>query len=116
MLSIDRRLIKNFDWITFSIIILITLIGIMTIYSATRPLTEGVNSRFYIKQALWLLFGVLALFMIVSFDYVWLSRFSLYLYLVGIISLITVFILGRVGMGAQMGKYRPHFFSTLRIL
>lgn len=101
MLRIDRRLIKNFDWITFSVVIIIALIGIMTIYSATRPLTEGVNSRFYIKQALWLLFGVIALFMIVSFDYIWLSRFSLHLYFVGIISLITVFILGKVGMGAQ---------------
>ncbi len=101
MLRIDRRLIKNFDWITFSVVIIIVLIGIMTIYSATRPLIEGEYSRFYIKQALWLILGVLALFMMVSFDYIWLSRFSLHLFVMGIILLITVFILGKVGMGAQ---------------
>ena len=37
MLKIDRRLIKNLDWVTFSIIIFLSLIGIITIYSATRP-------------------------------------------------------------------------------
>jgi rod shape determining protein RodA len=102
MLRIDRRLIKNFDWITFSVVVIISLIGIMTIYSATRPLVEGMNSPFfYMKQALWLLLGVLALFIMVSFDYIWLSRFSPYLYVVGIILLITVFITGKVGLGAQ---------------
>lgn len=101
MLRIDRRLIKNFDWITFSIVIIIALIGIMTIYSATRPLIEGENSQFYLKQSLWLFIGVIALLMLVSFDYVWLSRVSFFLYTVGIALLITVFIVGKIGMGAQ---------------
>lgn len=101
MLRIDRRLIKNFDWITFSIVIIIALIGIMTIYSATRPLIEGENSQFYLKQSLWLFIGVIALFMMVSFDYVWLSRVSFLLYAVGIALLLIVFIVGKVGMGAQ---------------
>jgi rod shape determining protein RodA len=101
MLRIDRRLIKNFDWVTFSIVIIIALIGIMTIYSATRPLVGEETSRFYIRQALWLVISVLALFFMVSFDYTWLSRISLYLYLGGLFSLIAVFILGKVGMGAQ---------------
>ena len=101
MLRIDRRLIKNFDWITFSVVIIIALIGIMTIYSATRPLAEGENSQFYLKQSLWLIIGVIALFMMVSFDYIWLSRASFLLYTAGIALLIIVFILGKVGMGAQ---------------
>ncbi len=101
MLNIDRRLIKNFDWVMFSISILIALIGIMTIYSATRPLVAEEHSVFYIKQASWLMLGIIALFLIVSFDYVWLSRFSLHLYILGIILLITVLIIGKTGMGAQ---------------
>lgn len=101
MLSIDRRLIKNFDWLTFSVVIFIILIGIMTIYSATRPVIEEDSHRFYIKQAIWLIIGVTGLFLMVSFDYIWLSRFSVCLYLIGIISLIAVFIFGRTGMGAQ---------------
>lgn len=101
MLRIDSRLIKNFDWVILSIVLVIVLIGIMTIYSATRPLGEGEHPRFYIKQAVWLLLGIIALLLMVCFDYVWLSRFSLYLYILGIFLLITVFIFGKMGMGAQ---------------
>src|SRR4030043_2329343 len=101
MLRIDRRFIKNFDWVTLSIAILIALIGIVTIYSATRPLAAEEHSGFYIKQALWLIFGIIALFLIVSFDYVWLNRFSIHLYIIGIILLLGVFVIGKTGMGAQ---------------
>jgi rod shape determining protein RodA len=101
MISIDRRLIRNFDWVLFSVIVIISLIGIMTIYSATRPVVEEEHLIFYIKQSMWLVLGIVALFLIVSFDYIWLSRFSLFLYIGGVILLIAVFFLGRTGMGAQ---------------
>jgi len=101
MLNIDRRFIKNFDWITLSIAVFISLVGIMTIYSATRPLGAEEQAGFYTKQIYWLILGIAALFLIVSFDYVWLSRFSLPLYSVGIVFLMIVFITGRTGMGAQ---------------
>jgi rod shape determining protein RodA len=101
MLRVDRRLIKNFDWITLSVVILISLIGIMTIYSATRPIGQEGHPNLYIKQAVWLLIGISALFFVTAFDYVWLSRYSLVLYATGVILLIAVFILGRTGMGAQ---------------
>jgi len=101
MFHIDRRIIQNFDWITFSVTILITLIGIMTIYSATRPVLTEEHSSFYLKQATWLMLGIVALFLTVSFDYVWLSRFSMPFYIAGIVLLLIVFIIGKTGMGAQ---------------
>lgn len=102
MFRIDRRLINNFDWITLAVTILISLIGIMTIYSATRsPVGEEHAVLFHVKQTSWLVLGIVTLFLIVSFDYIWLSRFSLSFYITGIILLIAVFIIGRTGMGAQ---------------
>lgn len=101
MLRIDRRTIESFDWVTLLIVIVIAVIGIVTIFSATRPLTEGEHSPFYIKQGTWLILGVIALLFIVSFDYVWLSRFCLPLYILGILILIAVYIAGKIGMGAQ---------------
>ena len=101
MFNIDRRLIKNFDWITLSVVIIIIFIGIMTIYSTTRPIVDGENSRFYVRQAIWLMIGITGLFLMVSFDYVWLSRLSTFLYIAGIASLIAVFIFGKAGLGAQ---------------
>jgi len=101
MLRIDRRLIKNFDWITLALILLIALIGVMTIYSATRPLGEGGQPRFYIKQILCLIIGIIALLGVISFDYVWLGRFSLFLYITGVILLVAVLLFGKTGLGAQ---------------
>ncbi len=101
-MKIDRRLIRNFDWITFSLVILISLTGIMTIYSATRPpLAGGEMPSFYVKQLYWLLVSVFLLVTIVSFDYLWLKRFSSLLYGLGIFLLLLVLLLGRTGMGAQ---------------
>src|SRR4030043_932699 len=111
MFNIDRRLIKNFDWMTLSVVIIIIFIGIMTIYSTTRPIVDGENSRFYVRQAIWLMIGITGLFLMVSFDYVWLSRLSIFLYIAGIASLIAVFIFGKAGLGAQRWiNLGPSFF------
>lgn len=101
MFRIDRRLIQNFDWVTFTVTLLIVFVGIMTIYSATRPLSEEEYSGFYIRQIIWLIISVIAMFFIVSFDYIWLGRFSIPLYVIGIILLLIVFIMGKIGMGAK---------------
>lgn len=101
-MKIDRRLINNFDWITLSLVILLSIAGIMTIYSATRsPLPGGEMPSFYIKQFYWLFVSIIALIGMVSFDYIWLKRFSYVLYGIGIVLLLLVLFLGRTGMGAQ---------------
>jgi rod shape determining protein RodA len=101
MFRIDRRLIKNFDWITIAVVILISVIGILTIYSATRPISDEGHPGFYLKQIIWLILGLIALIFFISFDYIWLNRFSLFFYIIGITLLLAVFIFGKIGMGAQ---------------
>jgi len=102
MLKIDRRLIKNLDWVTFSIIIFLSLIGIITIYSATRPpMGIGDYPDFYLKQILWLTISIVCMFAVVFFDYIWLYRASLVLYGIGLILLVVVLFAGRSSMGAQ---------------
>ena len=85
----------------FSVSILISLIGIMTIYSATRPIGAEAHPGFFMKQVYWLVLGIITLFLVVSIDYFWLSRYALYLYILGIIFLLSVFIFGKTGLGAQ---------------
>ena len=100
-MQINRRLIKNFDWGTFFIVVLLSIIGIMTIYSATRPLLPHEQPNYHMKQICWLLIGITALFFIVSFDYIWLSRFAYPVYAIGIVLLLIVLFAGKTGMGAQ---------------
>lgn len=102
MLKIDRRLIENFDWITFITILLICLIGILTIYSATRPpLDEGERPPFFIKQTIWLFVAVIAMLIFISFDYNRLKNFWPLLYIFGIILLVLVLFVGKSSMGAK---------------
>ncbi|MGD0886415.1 MAG: rod shape-determining protein RodA [Thermodesulfovibrionales bacterium] len=100
-MKIDRRLINNFDWITFTLVTMLSLIGIATIFSATRSPISGEMPTYYIKQFYWLLFSLFALVAFVSFDYIWLSRFSRMLYVFGLFMLALVFLHGKTGMGAQ---------------
>ena len=84
-----------------SVSIVISLIGIMTIYSAARPIAAEVHPGFYIKQVYWLMLGIITLFLVVSINYIWLSRYALHLYIMGIIFLLSVFIFGKTGLGAK---------------
>lgn len=101
MFKINRRLIQNFDWLIFSTVIAISIIGVLTIFSATRQPLETTQSSFFIKQMIWLVIGLLGMILFISFDYIWLSRLSVPLYISGLILLIIVLISGETGMGAQ---------------
>lgn len=102
MLKIDRRLITYFDWITFAVVLFICIIGILTIYSATRPpLDEGEHPPFYVKQLIWLIIAVVFLFIFVTFDYTKLKNFWLIFYITGVLLLIIVLFTGKTAMGAK---------------
>ncbi len=101
MLKIDRRLLSNMDWLMAGTVILLSLAGITTIFSATRPIFGGTQPDYYVKQIYWLLISMGALTIIVSINYTWFHRVAYQLYGGGIALLVIVLILGRVGMGAQ---------------
>lgn len=102
MLKIDRRLISSFDWITLGVVIFICIIGILTIYSATRPpLDEGEQPPFYVKQLIWLIIATVALCVFTTFDYIKLKNFWLLFYITGILLLIVVLFTGKTAMGAK---------------
>ncbi|GAB4390545.1 MAG: rod shape-determining protein RodA [Thermodesulfovibrionales bacterium] len=100
-MRINRRLIANLDWVVVGAVLVLTLSGIMTIYSATRPLAGGGQPSFYMKQIYWLLVGLLAMAAVVSFDYLWIRRAAPVLYGLGLGLLVAVLVMGSIGMGAQ---------------
>ncbi|MFN3396307.1 MAG: FtsW/RodA/SpoVE family cell cycle protein, partial [Thermodesulfovibrionales bacterium] len=100
-MKIDRRIIKNFDWITLTIIIILSIAGILTIYSATRSPITNETPGFYMKQIYWLAISIIALVAVTGFDYSWLRRFSYPVYGLGLLLLLIVLIVGKTGMGAQ---------------
>lgn len=101
MFRIDRRLIRNFDWITFLTVVAISAVGVMTIFSATRQPGTAVQSPLFLKQMVWFAIGIAGLVVFVSFDYIWLGRAALVAYVVGLVLLGAVLVMGKTGMGAQ---------------
>ncbi|KJR40844.1 cell wall shape-determining protein [Candidatus Magnetoovum chiemensis] len=101
MIKINRKYLKTYDWYIFTILILISALGVLTIYSATRPILTNIQPDYYFKQIVWILIGIIGLVSIAIYDYIWLKKTAYYLYIFGLILLFLVLILGKKGLGAQ---------------
>jgi rod shape determining protein RodA len=98
---IDRRLVQNFDWLLLALILLITGIGIVNLYSAGYTNTpEGVTAV-YVKQSYWLLVGLMVMFLTLIIDYRYLEKLAYLLYIISIILLILVMVAGKTVSGSQ---------------
>ncbi|MBI4844585.1 MAG: FtsW/RodA/SpoVE family cell cycle protein, partial [Nitrospirae bacterium] len=98
---IDRRLLKNFDLGLLFVALAISLIGVMTIYSATRPVLDAEQQSFYLKQLNWIGLSLVALFFVARLDYRLPLQLAYIFFGIGVVLLIIVLIAGRIGMGAQ---------------
>lgn len=99
--QIDRRLVSHFDWTLFGIAVGLTLLGILTIYSATYSITEKQASGLATKQFYWLLFGIAAMLGALSIDYHHLDRLAYPFYGAALFLLLLVLLIGSVGGGSQ---------------
>jgi rod shape determining protein RodA len=100
MIQFDRRLFRNFDWLSFSLVIILGLIGLAFVYSATyKP--EEPFSHFFRKQALGLASGLVLYLMFCFIDYRSLMRASYFAYFAVIGLLLFTVIKGSVAMGGQ---------------
>lgn len=95
----DRRLITHFNWTYLLLIVLISVIGIANIYSATSSWTSTAQPV-YIKQLYWLGLGLSIVVLICLFDYRHLEYLSFPLYGGNLLLLVMVLFIGRTSMGA----------------
>jgi rod shape determining protein RodA len=115
-LPINLSAFRHVDWVTSVIPVIIAVFGIMTIYSATRPLFEMHQPSFYMRQIIWLLIGIVALLLTISFDYTRLMKYAYHIFIAGIVLLVLTLILGKEGMGAQRWlKFGPVSFQPAEL-
>jgi rod shape determining protein RodA len=88
---VDRRLLFNMDWVLLSATILLCVIGISTIYSATY---SGRHATLYLKQVYWVVLGLFVLAAALVADYRRLVDRSPLLYLGLLAALICVLLFG----------------------
>ena len=101
MIKPDRRLIVNFDWTLFSLVLLLSGIGLLNIYSAGFSLTDFHRVPPYIKQIQWILIGVVGMAVAFFIDYRFLFRHAYIFYGISVILLLVVFTTGYATRGSQ---------------
>ena len=109
----DRSLMRFFDWPLFINVLAISLFGVVTIFSATssevteKPATImemlRTQSLTYPRlQLIWIIVGVVAMFVIIFFNYELYGKYANTLYVVNLVMLLIVLGMeaGRGGMSA----------------
>jgi len=95
----DRRLFTHFDWVLISLVVLLALVGVTNLYSATSS-WGGLLTPIYLKQIYWFGLGLLIALGVCIVDYRHLEYFGIIFYLVNIALLIGVLVIGKTIMGA----------------
>ena len=82
----NKRILKNTDWSILICVLILTVIGLIALYSAT--IDNGLAE--FKKQCLWILISISIMICILFIDYNIIARFSPYLYGISLILLIAV--------------------------
>ena len=100
-MKFDRRLIMNFDWMLLCLVLVVSIIGILNIYSSGFSMNEPRLKNLYIKQMQWM--GISLFFMALAFciDYRIIVRQAYPIYLISVILLVLVFVISGATRGSQ---------------
>lgn len=91
----DKRLKMHFHWPLFWVTMLLALIGLVNLYSATYNLTEGGISSLFRSQVIWFAVGLTLGFFALLVDYRILLRLAYPLYVVSVLLLLAVLFFGK---------------------
>lgn len=97
----DRRLVQNFDWLLLALILVISAIGLVNLYSAGFNRTPEGSTPIYVKQLYWFLVGLGVMFLTLFYDYRHLERLAYPLYLAGMVLLLLVMVAGKTVSGSK---------------
>ena len=97
----DRRFVQYFDWGLLGIMILLGFIGISTLYSAVTAGEVNPQKILYIKQLAWFCAGLVLMVISITFNYKLLDRWSMIIYAICIILLISVLFFGKYVSGSR---------------
>lgn len=97
---IDRKLLKNIDYLFLITVGLIVGMGLLVLSSATANIHS--DQWFFVrKQVIWVCLGAAAALGVLSIDYTRLQRYGNILYLLNLVFLALVLVIGETTKGAQ---------------
>lgn len=93
----DRRLISNFDWVLFLLVMLISLVGVAAIFSASRGYAD--DTQYWLRQFLWIATGLTIVFVILLFDLRTIGSWAYIIHGIVVVSLVMLW-----GYGSGVGN------------
>lgn len=100
-MKFDRRLIFNFDWILLILVLIISLVGLLNIYSTGFSLSDAGQNNLYVKQVQWVFLGLALMAVTFCVDYRFISRHAYVIYALSVLLLVVVFFYGYATRGSQ---------------
>jgi rod shape determining protein RodA len=97
----DRRLLQNFDWILLLLLVLMAVISVANLYSATAAIRHVGGSQIFVKQIYWYLIGFSILLLMTTFDYHLLERLAFPAYFLALGLLGLVLVIGELHSGSR---------------
>ncbi|MFQ5482438.1 MAG: rod shape-determining protein RodA [Nitrospinaceae bacterium] len=97
----DRRVFSNLNWWYIGLVLGISVLGVVFIYSANHGRPELFFRNLYLKQIYWILLGLAAMILAVSIDYRMLGRYAYLIYLLTLMGLVLVIFFGVSASGSQ---------------
>ena len=120
------ELVRHCDFVLVGSAVLLSLIGAVMVYSATRVelLDAGGDPKYYLKRQLaWLAIGLVVMVVVALIDYHWLEQWAYVLYGLVVLSLIAVLThFGHTSLGAQRWfavgplEVQPSEFAALALI
>lgn len=103
MFSIDRRLLTHANWALLAFTLILFLIGVANLYSASGVRTEEgiVIQPYFHRQLIWGCLGVLAMLLCTLVDYRHFKSYSWVIFFISLFLLAMVPIFGKVVSGAR---------------
>ena len=118
----NRKLLKNIEYPILIAILLLTILSVLIISSATHATSPDGSFRTARMQVLWFLAGLVAMVFVMSIDYHSFAQWSNLIYAANILALLMVLFAGEEGGGAQrwisIGGFRlqPSEFAKLALI
>lgn len=100
-MMLKRPLYKDFDKALLLVALLIFIIGILTVYSATQARNLPFSESFFSRQAAWMAIAVLSMMIVLAISYQRFIDISYAIYVINILLLVLVLVLGKARLGAQ---------------
>jgi rod shape determining protein RodA len=118
---------RNIDWVLMFAVSALSLIGLAIVYSASRTkfarnATAPHGFLFVTRQEVFLIAAIVALVVVMSFDYEWWKDHARFMYGVTVMLLVLVLLVGAVSGGASLSfdvgavKLQPAEFAKFTVL